>query len=407
MKIKRSKALLAICAVVVLAITTFTIFTFRFAPSVKAYDAWYDADWSYRKKITIHHDQVSATLTDFPIMINLSSDTDLALNAQDDGDDIFFILNGEVTKLSHEIETFNGGTGELVAWVKIPSLSSTTDTELYLYYGNISAANQENTTDVWSNKYAAVWHLNESSGNALDSTENGISGTIQPGVTQGNTGMIGKYYSFNGAGWVNFGSPTTLPYGRSPKSISAWAKTNTTAAGFRWAAAYGNPSTNQAFFFGLNGTTLDGGGYGGDLTSNSFWTVGEWKQVNLTYTGTQARLYGNGVPLTSPINKGWDTIINKAYLGRQVNNSEYWDGDIDEVRISSVDRSAEWIATEYANQNPLSTFYILDASQERETTPPSNPTTFKTYSSSGKTLEYQSGDWLNASAPYFEWSGIS
>jgi len=40
--------------------------------------------------------------------------------------------------------------------------------------------------------------------------------------------------------------------------------------------------------------------------------------------------------------------------------TESWNGGIDEVRISKVARSDDWIATEHNNQKANSTFYIID-----------------------------------------------
>src|ERR1700730_4968665 len=41
--------------------------------------------------------------------------------------------------------------------------------------------------------------------------------------------------------------------------------------------------------------------------------------------------------------------------------SYYYDGTIDEARISNVAPSADWIKTEYNNQNYPSTLYYFDA----------------------------------------------
>src|SRR4030067_493417 len=46
---------------------------------------WYSTGWSYRGKITIDHTKVAADLTDFPVLLNLTSDADLALAAQNNG----------------------------------------------------------------------------------------------------------------------------------------------------------------------------------------------------------------------------------------------------------------------------------------------------------------------------------
>ena len=50
---------------------------------------WLDG-WPYRKQITINHDVISEDLTNFPVLISLDSDADLALYAQEDGADIVF-----------------------------------------------------------------------------------------------------------------------------------------------------------------------------------------------------------------------------------------------------------------------------------------------------------------------------
>jgi hypothetical protein len=41
--------------------------------------------------------------------------------------------------------------------------------------------------------------------------------------------------------------------------------------------------------------------------------------------------------------------------------NEYYDGLLDEVRISTTVRSADWVATEYNNQSSPSTFYTVGA----------------------------------------------
>jgi len=62
-------------------------------------------DWPYRKEITIDHTKIATNLTNFPVLINFSSDPDLAIKAQEDGDDIVFTSDDGSTKLDHEIES--------------------------------------------------------------------------------------------------------------------------------------------------------------------------------------------------------------------------------------------------------------------------------------------------------------
>ncbi|NVM24128.1 MAG: DUF2341 domain-containing protein, partial [Desulfobacterales bacterium] len=111
--------------------------------------------WSHMKKITIDHTKVDADLIDFPVLIDIT-DSDLASRAQDDGDDIVFADYYGI-KFNHEIELYDNNTGHLVAWVRA-DLSASSDTILYMYYGNAGASNQENVEGVWDSNYLMVQH---------------------------------------------------------------------------------------------------------------------------------------------------------------------------------------------------------------------------------------------------------
>jgi hypothetical protein len=119
---------------------------------------WNDCGWSYRKAITIDHLKVVADQADFPVLVSITSDPGLAAHAQATGNDILFTLSDEVTKVPHKIESYTPTTGALVAWVKIPVLSSTKNTMLYIYYGNPSSSAQQDTSGNWSYRYKGTWN---------------------------------------------------------------------------------------------------------------------------------------------------------------------------------------------------------------------------------------------------------
>ena len=58
-------------------------------------------------------------------------------------------------------------------------------------------------------------------------------------------------------------------------------------------------------------------------------------------------------------------------IGREYIEKEYLDGIIDEVRISNIARSYDWILTEYANQNEPSSFYSIGESVRLDFNAPS------------------------------------
>ncbi|MEZ5410635.1 MAG: DUF2341 domain-containing protein [Acidimicrobiales bacterium] len=104
--------------------------------------------WTVRRPITVDHTLVAGNLTDFPLLVQVA-DASLGVSGQADGDDLVFTAADGVTRLDHDLESWDAGTGTLTAWVRIPSLSATVDTELFLYSGNANAASQEDPVGVW------------------------------------------------------------------------------------------------------------------------------------------------------------------------------------------------------------------------------------------------------------------
>lgn len=331
---------------------------------------WYDPDWSYRKQIIIDSDQVTGDLTNFPILVRLASDADLAAGAQADGSDILFTASDGGTKLSHEIEAYDGGTGALVAWVKVPVLSGSSDTILYMYYGNPSASSQEDAPGVWSNGYLGVWHLSESSGNALDSTGNGNDGTVT-GVTQGVAGNFGDAYDFNA---YQDGASVAAPVISITRdfTVSAWVYDESSAGEDnsrlveKWDCSGANmesirinlksPETNYR-------VTNDAASQFNQSPDVGDY-AGVWASFAMTWNGATVIGYRDGAQETSgPLggnlkNSGPFTIGNSFCEERSV------EGLIDEVRLSNVPRSSTWIQTEFNNQLDPASFLALGAETE-------------------------------------------
>jgi hypothetical protein len=181
-------------------------------------------------------------------------------------------------------------------------------------------------------------------GDATDSSGNGVNGTAEGNPGYG-PGVDGQAVVLDGVGdYLDFGTPANWPAGTAPRTMTAWAMTSSVEAGWRWIAAYGTGSTSQAMFVGMNGASLYGGGYANDISVANFWVVDEWHHIGLTYDGTTARLYADGIEVTAG-ERAWNLVPDRAHIGRQVNDaSEFWDGAVDDVRIYDGALSAEEIA---------------------------------------------------------------
>ncbi|MHC4168826.1 MAG: LamG-like jellyroll fold domain-containing protein [Planctomycetota bacterium] len=178
------------------------------------------------------------------------------------------------------------------------------------------------------------WQFDEGMGTtAVDRSGRGNHGTILGGA-QWADGYHGGALQFDGGNdFVDLGNPPGLPSGAAPRSICAWATTDNLAGGWKVIVGYGSPAGSQSNGFARNGTLLSGFGYGNDLHVDDFWQTDVWYHFCLTYDGTTAILYGNGVQLLSEA-KDWNLTLSRARIGRQVNEAaEFWAGLIDDVRI--------------------------------------------------------------------------
>lgn len=110
---------------------------------------WFDqGPWNARKPIVVDADLVDADITDYVLFVSLS-ESRIQAAAQADGDDLVFTGADGITRLDHVVETYDSGSGTLEAWVSIPVLSSSVNTELFIYYGNATAIDQHDPVAVF------------------------------------------------------------------------------------------------------------------------------------------------------------------------------------------------------------------------------------------------------------------
>jgi len=127
----------------------------------------YANGYQYRQAIVLGHANVSNTdQTDFPVLISgvysyLANVSNGGLVQSANGYDIVFSQDPKgASNLDFEIDDYNPVTGTVNFWVRIPMLSHTVDTLIYLFYGNPAiTASQENKLGVWRNGYEGAWHF--------------------------------------------------------------------------------------------------------------------------------------------------------------------------------------------------------------------------------------------------------
>lgn len=322
---------------------------------------WYSSDWAHRKKITINSQKVVADLVNFPLLVS-KTDSDF-IKSQADGDDFLFTSSDGLTKLKHEIEKYDNTNGELIAWVKIPFLSSSTDIDIYIYYQNPSCNNQQNVEKVWDSDFKMVQHLEETPDNGIaghiDSTSNPNNGTPfnfdgTASSTTDGAGQIDGADIFDGIDdYIEGGNDLSLNI-TDMITVEAWVN-DPPSITIETKVAISEPSGPEKIIVGKGKDTYEiridnNQNVYGYINNQTVVTpepiTKEWHYIVLTYDGSEQKLYIDG---TLKEYKALSGSINTNGLNLKI--GEKIEGGIDEIHISNTSRSPEWIQTLYNNQS--------------------------------------------------------
>jgi hypothetical protein len=331
-----------------------------------------------RRIITLDHTQVPNTdQNNFPVLISgtysyLATTSNGGNVTNANGYDIIFTSDAAgTTPLAFERESYNASTGAVNFWVKVPTLSHTADTVLYLFYGNSSVTtDQSNKTAVWDSNFKGVWHLNETSGTVnSDSTSNAINANkLSASSPSPAAGLFGGVQSFNGStDYITVANTPAIDVGGANHTVGIWFKANSYSSYSTLFTKEANPAgtTNRDYSFWINSAS-NGWWAAGNSGSGLGWsspgfTTGGWHYLVMTRTGSAEVAYLDGSAKVSATFSGTTDSGGNLEIGADhlFANGLYWNGSLGEMRISNIARSADWIATEYNNQSAPSTFYSI------------------------------------------------
>jgi hypothetical protein len=273
---------------------------------------------------------------------------------------------------------------EDVVWVKLPSISNVTDTSFYMYYGNPSAVDGQDPTNVWDSGCKMVQHLHETFGVHRDSTANANDGTPQSGLNQNATGKIDGADDFDGSNdYIDCGTNSSLEFGAGQDfALSAWIKADTFSDAVNYKFIFIKRFGTDNYYYEIvvdsnqkklqlwmsSGTTVT-------VTNTQTLNTGQWYYVCLSVdrdAPSGAKLFVNLNPATADPRPASGSLGSGGHfeIGRSSLNAgcAYFDGIIDEARVSNVARSTAWIHAEYHNQNDPTTFYTMGTEEAQVST---------------------------------------
>ncbi len=290
---------------------------------------------------------------DFPLLVRLDKDWfDFSLT-QAKGEDVR-VADASGSPLAFQIEEWNAIEGHASIWISIPEIKGQARQEIKVFWGNAAAHNESNGKAVFNaeNGFVTVQHLHESVDDVV-----GTVSAVDKGTTS-SKGIIGSARNFTTQSGIFCGDRNKgFPTGSSPHTSQAWIRPDVPNGGV---LGWGIEQRSGKVVMSYNSPSymrMDCYFSGGSVKSQSPMSLGEWNHVVHTYEEGESRIYVNGkLDGKTVVKKGHMDIKPAArmYIGGWYNRYSF-NGDIDEVRISSVTRSANWVKLEYENQKPLQT----------------------------------------------------
>jgi hypothetical protein len=272
-----------------------------------------------------------------------------------------------------EVASYSATTGAMELWVNNGTLSHTVNTVLYICIGNSAVTTYQSTaTSTWDGNYVGVWHhANGSTLSGNDSTSNGNSGTVNSASAA--TGQIDGGGSYNGS------SASIGPMSGSSLDItgsitcSAWINSAAFATGsYQDIVGKGYDGTNEQYIFRVDTSnksigwfTYTGGLlHGFNNTATFTWAVNTWHLIVGTFNGSTWYLNFDGGATTFSNSDSTAPVhtAQATYIGAETvtgTPGRFFKGLLDEVRISSTNRSAAWITAEYNMEKPSQTMVTL------------------------------------------------
>ncbi|RWY47874.1 LamG-like jellyroll fold domain-containing protein [Mucilaginibacter gilvus] len=330
-------------------------------------------NYAFSQGITVSALGNTGTLSNFPMLVYIKEDAlksavNCANNVQFptglsavNGYDFAFTTNGGTNELFYQVESFDATTGTLTAWVQVPTVT-TAATSLTFYFGSAAPAHDASFAyGTWSSDYLAVYHFNEGSGTVLDGTTYQRSSTAT-NATSTTAGKVSSAYLFDGTSTKIVSASSADITGNF--TLSGWAFVTDFSSSDRKIVTNQSNSANGGYklgYYGGSATTvkaeIETRAYSGASTLNrgeaggTIVTTGAWHYVQGVYTGTNFITYFDGVADRSGTTGATAGTGGPIIVGSDFGTGNFFKGTLDEIRVSNVVKSADWIKAEYFNQN--------------------------------------------------------
>ncbi|MGE3848766.1 MAG: DUF2341 domain-containing protein [Gammaproteobacteria bacterium] len=330
--------------------------------------AWWAKEWTQRKPLSVDTGTTGANLTapvnDAPLLLRLhAGNFPQFLNVREGGLDLRFVAGDDQTPLKYHVEKFDAAAQMALVWVKLPVVNpQTPDNRLFMYFGNAQAVEAADPAASFDADTALALHF---AGSALlaDSTayQTQVSGTAVPNPAS----LIGQGALLDGSNVLTIADAPHLRFTADKGfTVAMWTRFDSLPASA--GRLIERDGAGQRFAVDVNGAELSVEYAGQRVVSATPLVAATWQHIAVSAGGGELRLFVDG-RLAGSAAVTMTDLEGPLTLGGAGDGSAPVAVALDEVEVSTVARSAEYLAlasTVQGTQNDRVITYAADESAD-------------------------------------------
>jgi biopolymer transport protein ExbB len=336
--------------------------------------AWWNDDWAFRKEIgfdlTPTGADIAGTPTDVPVLLRLSlGNFEYFGDAKPDGSDVRFLAADDKTPLKHYVERWDAQAQMAYIWVRVPQLSGGTNTDrVFMYYGNPNAVDASDRAATYDTNQALVYNF----GAPADAPQDATAYKSDPsafGAEVSSASLIASGVRFNGTQSISIpatGAVRLLP--SQGVTISAWIRLEAAQAQAVVAELSGD---GREVVLGIDGVAAfarysDGVAAPVVLTQSSGeLAAGQWHHLAVRVGDGRLTLFvdGNDVGGADVVPQEIGGVLT---VGASATGAGAFSGELDELQVSNIVRSADWIKASVRSQAVVAPLVVYGGDTQKE-----------------------------------------
>lgn len=340
-------------------------------PAIAMAASWWNNDWKFRKEIGFDLSpsgaDVAATPQEVPTLVRLSLGNFSYFNdTKPDGADFRLVGSDDKTPLKFHFEKYDPQNQIALLWVRMPQLTGGAKSDkIYAYYGNPDAPIAADIPGTYDASQVLVLAFGEATGVPADLTAyknnpSASSATLTP------ASLIGGGIKLEGAQSITI--PATASLRLLPNqgiTASTWVRIESPQQAYVLALE----DQGKELVLGIDQNKayarLSAGGAPVKVSQTTDLAMSQWHHLAVTVGSGQLKLYVDGSVAGSVAAQAQE-VGGTLTVGAAARGGNFLKGEMDEIEVSKVARTADWIKAVARSQGMDANLVIYGTDGQRE-----------------------------------------